>query len=174
VTTLTETNSLKAVERCVNAARDGKRGAMRVTELSKEECRELLKRVRTGRLACSLHDQPYVVPVCFSHESEFIYIFSAVGKKIEWMRQNPKVCLQADEIGGPTNWSSVIVTGKYFELGTPQHTAQREHALEQLSQYSEWWLVPLAQKRETTSDLSIEPVFFRIAIESMTGLGAVP
>jgi nitroimidazol reductase NimA-like FMN-containing flavoprotein (pyridoxamine 5'-phosphate oxidase superfamily) len=133
---------------------------MRVTELSKEACRQLLERVRMGRLACSLHDQPYVVPVYFSYEGECIYIFSAVGKKIEWMRQNPKVCMQADEIGGPTNWSSVIVTGKYLELGEPQYTAQREHALEQLSQFSEWWLIPLAQKRQTTSDLSLSQCSF--------------
>jgi nitroimidazol reductase NimA-like FMN-containing flavoprotein (pyridoxamine 5'-phosphate oxidase superfamily) len=147
---------------------------MRIIELSKEECKQLLKRVHIGRLACSQDDQPYVVPVCFSYESNSIYIFSAVGKKIQWMRLNPKVCLQADEIGGPKNWFSVIVTGTYLELGERQHTSQREHALQRLSEYSEWWLVPLAQKRETASDLSIEPVFFRIDIESMTGLGTVP
>jgi nitroimidazol reductase NimA-like FMN-containing flavoprotein (pyridoxamine 5'-phosphate oxidase superfamily) len=66
------------------------------------------------------------------------------------------------------------VTGKYLELTERQHAAQREHALEQLSQYSEWWLVPLAEKRESTSDLSIESVFFRIEIESMTGLNTLP
>jgi hypothetical protein len=147
---------------------------MRVIELSKEECRQLLKRVHIGRLACSLDNQPYVVPVCFFYEGEFIYIFSATGKKIEWMRQNPRVCLQADEIAAPTNWFSVVVTGKYLELGEQQHPAQREHALERLSQFSEWWQVPLAQKRETISDLSIDPVFFRIEIESMTGLSTMP
>jgi hypothetical protein len=42
------------------------------------------------------------------------------------------------------------------------------------AQYSEWWRNPLAERREQTSDLSIEPVFFRIDIESMSGLGAVP
>jgi nitroimidazol reductase NimA-like FMN-containing flavoprotein (pyridoxamine 5'-phosphate oxidase superfamily) len=147
---------------------------MRVIEHSKEECRQLLRRVRIGRLACSLHDQPYVVPVCFSYDGDFIYIFSAVGQKIEWMRQNSKVCLQADEIGGPTNWSSVVVTGRYLELNEHQHSAQRERALELLSQYSDWWLVPLAQKREAISDVSIESVFFCIDIQSMSGLGTIP
>lgn len=147
---------------------------MRIIELSREECRALLKRVHIGRLACSLDDQPYVVPVCFSFEGNFIYAFSAAGKKIEWMRRNPKVCLQVDEIGAPTNWVSVIVTGKYVELTERQHAAQREHALERLSEYSQWWLVPLAEKREKTSDLSIEPIFFRIEIESMTGLSTMP
>jgi nitroimidazol reductase NimA-like FMN-containing flavoprotein (pyridoxamine 5'-phosphate oxidase superfamily) len=147
---------------------------MRIIPISQQECSELLKRVSIGRLACSLKDQPYVVPVAFSYETEWIYIFSTLGKKIKWMRQNPKVCLQADEIGNRSNWLSVIVTGTYLELREPQYTAQREHALEQLAQYSEWWRNPLAERRELTSDLSIEPVFFRIDIGSMTGLRGIP
>ena len=147
---------------------------MRIIAISHQECSELLKRVSIGRLACSLDDQPYVVPVAFSYEPDCIYIFSTFGKKIEWMRQNPKVCLQADEIGNRSNWISVIVTGTYVELREPQYTAEREHALEQLAQYSQWWRTPLAERREKTSDLSIEPVFFRIDIKSMSGLDAIP
>jgi nitroimidazol reductase NimA-like FMN-containing flavoprotein (pyridoxamine 5'-phosphate oxidase superfamily) len=147
---------------------------MRVIPISQPECRELLKSVSVGRLACSLNNQPYIVPVAFSYEPDCIYIFSTLGKKIKWMRQNPKVCLQADEIGNRSNWTSVIVTGTYLELSEPQYTAQREYALEKLAQYSEWWRTPLAERREQTSDLSIEPVFFRIDIESMSGLRAMP
>ena len=147
---------------------------MRIIEMSQQECRELLKRVSIGRLGCSLDDQPYVVPVGFSYEPDYIYMFSTLGKKIKWMRQNPKVCLQADEIGNRSNWLSVIVTGTYLELREPQYTAQLEHALEQLEQYSEWWRNPLAQRREQTRDLSIETVFFRIDIGSMSGLRTMP
>ncbi len=147
---------------------------MRIIPISQQECSELLKRVSIGRLACSLDNQPYVVPVAFSYEPEWIYIFSTLGKKIKWMRQNPKVCLQFDEIGNLSNWVSVIVTGTYLELREPQYTAEREHALEQLAQYSGWWRNPLAERREQTSDLSIEPVFFRIDIGAMSGLRAMP
>jgi uncharacterized protein len=147
---------------------------MRIIPISKQECSELLKRVSIGRLGCSLDDQPYVVPVAFSYEPDCIYIFSTVGKKVEWMRKNAKVCLQADEIGNRSNWMSVIVTGTYSELREPEFTAQREHALEQLAQYSRYWQNPLAERREQTSDLSIEPVFFRIDIGSMSGLRAIP
>jgi nitroimidazol reductase NimA-like FMN-containing flavoprotein (pyridoxamine 5'-phosphate oxidase superfamily) len=147
---------------------------MRIIPMSQQECGELLNRVNIGRLACSLDNQPYIVPVGFSYEPAFIYVFSTLGKKIEWMRQNPKVCLQADEIASLSNWLSVIVTGTYLELREPQHTAQLEHALEQLEQYSEWWRNPLAQRRERTSDVSIESVFFRIDIKSMSGLRAIP
>ena len=84
---------------------------MRIIPISQQECGELLQRVSIGRLACSLNDQAYVVPVAFSYETDCIYIFSTFGKKIEWMRKNPKVCLQADEIGNRSNWTSVVVTG---------------------------------------------------------------
>ena len=147
---------------------------MRIIPISQPECSDLLTRVSTGRLACSLDNQPYVVPVSFSYEPGCVYIFSTLGKKIKWMRKNPKVCLQADEIGNRSNWLSVIVTGTYLELREPQYTAQLEHALEQLEQYSEWWRNPLAQRREQTSDLSIETVFFRIDIGSMSGLRTMP
>jgi uncharacterized protein len=121
-----------------------------------------------------LGDQPYIVPVAYSYESDCIYIFSTVGKKVKWMRQNPKVCLQADEMGTGSSWVSVIVTGTYLELSESQYPSQREHAMEQLAQYSEWWRNPLAQRREQTSDLSIETVFFRIDISSMSGLRGMP
>ena len=147
---------------------------MRIVAISRQECSELLKRVSIGRLACSLDDQPYIVPVAFSYEPDCIYIFSTLGQNIKWMRQDPKVCLQADEIAKRPIWLSVIVTGTYLELHRPHHTAQREHALEQLAQYADWWRNPLAQRREHTSDLAIEPMFFRIDIKSMSGVRAIP
>ena len=112
---------------------------MRIVAISQQECSELLKRVSIGRLACSLKDQPYIVPVAFSYEPDCIYIFSTVGKKIKWMRQNPKVCLQADEIGNRSNWLSVVVTGTYLELQEAQYASLREHAKELLAEHSEWW-----------------------------------
>jgi uncharacterized protein len=144
---------------------------MTIVDLSHDECKELLNRVSVGRLACSLENQPYIVPVCFAYEPEYLYVFSTVGQKIEWMRQNPKVCLQADEIRSRSSWTSVLVNGTYVELREP---AEKEHARERLAQYSEWWRTPLAERRERTSDLSIEPVFFRIDIGSMNGLRSIP
>ena len=66
---------------------------MRIQAISEDERMALLGRVSVGRLACSLNNQPYIVPVAFAYEPGFFYIFSTEGKKIEWMRQNPNVCL---------------------------------------------------------------------------------
>ena len=146
---------------------------MRIAEISHDECKELLNRVSVGRLACALENQPYVVPVCFTYEPEYVYVFSTLGQKIEWMRQNPKVCLQTDEMGDRSNWTSVVVNGTYVELRGPRYTAEKEHAREKLAKVSDWWSTPLAERREHNSDLSIEPVFFRIDIASMSGLRGV-
>lgn len=147
---------------------------MRIVPISSQECSELLQRVPLGHLACSLHDQPHIIPVAFRYEPDVIYIFATLGKKIEWMRENPKICLQVEEIGSRRNWTSVIVSGLYLELREPQYTAERERARSLLAQTTQWWLTPLAERREQVSDLSIEPVFFRIDIQSMTGLRALP
>jgi uncharacterized protein len=147
---------------------------MRIIPMSQQECSELLKRVSIGRLGCSRENQPYVVPVGFSYEPGHIYIFSTLGKKVEWMRENPKVCLQADDVGSRSNWESVIVNGMYLELREPQYSGERQYALERLQDYSDYWKTPLAERREQTSDLEIETVFFRIEIGSMSGLRTIP
>ena len=140
---------------------------MRIVEISHDECKDFLNRVALGRLACSLEDQPYVVPSSFVYEPEHLYVFSTLGQKIKWMRQNPKVCLQMDEPGDRSNWISVILKGTFVEL---RESAEKEHARGRLAKFSEWWQTPLAERRERSGDLSIEPIFFRIDITSMSGL----
>jgi uncharacterized protein len=140
---------------------------MRIVELSQDECKDLLSRVSVGRLACSIEDQPYVVPICFVYEPEHLYLFSTLGQKIEWMRQNPKVCLQADELANRYDWTSVVLNGTFIEL---RGSAEKDHSRTRLAKFSDWWQTPLAERRERTGDLSIEPIFFRIDIASMSGL----
>jgi len=146
---------------------------MRIVEISYHECEELINHASVGRLACALDNKPYVVPVCFAYEPECVYVFSTVGKKIDWMRQNPKVCLQVDEIGNRSNWTSVVVEGTYFELREPLYVAEKEHAKKRLAHSGTWWEAPMAERRERTTDLSIQPVFFRINIQFMSGLRAM-
>src|ERR1051325_11942428 len=134
---------------------------MRIISISESECKELLKRVSVGRLASSSNNQPYVVPICFKFvpENNCFYLFSTVGQKIKWMRKNPKVCLEVDEIGSRSNWTSVVINGKYVELREPKFSAERQRALALLSEYGNWWRTPLAERREQLSDEEIEPVF---------------
>jgi hypothetical protein len=88
------------------------------------------------------------------------------------MRANPNVCVQTDEIKNQGEWVSVIVNGQYEELTEPQYTDERKHASSFLAKNSHWWLNALGERRMRVGDVSIEPLFFRIRIQSMSGLRA--
>jgi uncharacterized protein len=147
---------------------------MIIDTISEKECAEILARVSFGRLGCALDNQPYVVPIYFAHEDGVIYALSTLGQKIEWMRTNPKVCLQVDEIRGEAQWASVIVNGRYEELPEPERADERKHARQLLEKRHHWWLNAMAERLMKSEDPLIEPLFFSIRIDSMTGLRAKP
>src|SRR5277367_3412532 len=91
---------------------------MLIRETSREECLRVLARARLARLACAHDNQPYVVPVYLAYDeaSECLYGFTTHGQKVEWMRANPLVCVEVDEIVAYDQWVSVIVSGRYEEL----------------------------------------------------------
>jgi nitroimidazol reductase NimA-like FMN-containing flavoprotein (pyridoxamine 5'-phosphate oxidase superfamily) len=91
---------------------------MVIHEISTEACLRVLARARLARLACARENQPYVVPVYLVHHeaSGCLYGFTIPGQKVEWMRANPLVCVEVDEIAAFDQWVSVIVTGRYEEL----------------------------------------------------------
>ena len=147
---------------------------MRIDELTDSECREILSRASLGRLGCSLNDQPYVIPVGVAYEDDSIYVFSTLGQKIKWMRSNPKVCVQADEIRSQSDWASVIAYGEFQELPEPQFEQERAHARRLLQKRHQWWLNAMAERRIRLRDEEIKPLFFRIRVSSITGLRSAP
>ena len=146
---------------------------MVITQMTEEECRALLARTSLGRLGCSRDNQPYVVPIYFAYEPDSIYVLSTFGQKTEWMRANPKVCLEVDEIANESQWMSVIAGGRYQELPEPQYTAEREHARRLLEKRSRWWQNALGERQLRLGDHAIAPLFFRIHVDSVTGLRAI-
>jgi uncharacterized protein len=101
---------------------------MEINEMTGEECSAFLERASLGRLGCSYENQPYVVPIHFAYDDTYLCAFSTFGQKVQWMRANPKVCVQTDEIQNQGEWVSVIVYGEYEELPEPQYAAERMHA----------------------------------------------
>jgi uncharacterized protein len=143
---------------------------MTVHELTTAECQKILRRTSIGRLACARGDQPYVVPLFFSFDGDgnCLYSFSMVGQKIDWMRGNPKVCVEVEEIFDQFRWSTVLVFGRYEELGDSEHDApRRRRAQELFEQRPRWWL-PGAAKPATT-DEHAKPVVYSIRIDKLTG-----
>jgi nitroimidazol reductase NimA-like FMN-containing flavoprotein (pyridoxamine 5'-phosphate oxidase superfamily) len=147
---------------------------MMINEMTEKDCGAMLSRASFGRLGCALDNQPYVVPIGFASEGYDIFVLSTFGQKIEWMRANPRVCVQIDEIQSENEWASVIATGHYEELREPQFTDERDHARKLLERRHGWWQASMAERQLKSGDDLIVPLFFRIRVDSMTGLRAVP
>src|ERR1035437_7616287 len=89
---------------------------MLIHEMTNRECFDALARLRFGRLGCARDNQPYVIPIYFTYHESHLYSFSTTGQKIEWMRENLRVFVEADEISDPGEWLSVVVFGRYEEM----------------------------------------------------------
>src|ERR1700686_887352 len=97
-----------------------------IQEITRQASLDLLARTHLCKLACAQGSQPYVVPCYFAYNNNSLYSFSTVGQKIVWMRTNPLVCVEADEVVSPQEWMSVIVLGRYEELpDTPEYQFER-------------------------------------------------
>ena len=92
---------------------------MVIREMTKAECQEMLVASHLARLACARSNQPYIVPMHVDLDGEFLYGFATLGQKIEWMRLNPLVCLEIDELISDWQWASVIRIRAL--RGTPAH-----------------------------------------------------
>jgi uncharacterized protein len=110
---------------------------MVIREMSREECLRVLAGARLARLACAHENQPYVVPVYLVYYEPFdgeacLCGLTTPGQKIAWMRANPLVCVEVDEVAAYDQWVSIIAFGHYEELPeTPGRDEERLRAQEE-------------------------------------------
>ena len=190
----------------MHGGRDRCRWVMLIREVSREECFRMLARAKLGRLACARDNQPYVVPVYFAFDEMLrgLYGFTFPGRKVEWMRDNPRVCVEVEEIVADDQWMSVIGIGRYEELpesatsGAPRlpfHECppdssdgqwedeggghdERERAWQLLKTIHPVWWEPActawAARVHRDPSEPIVPVYFRIRLDHLTGHQATP
>ena len=143
---------------------------MLIQELTRQESLDLLAHMHLGRLACARSSQPYVVPLYFAYQNDYLYSFSTVGQKIEWMRVNPLVCVEVDEMVNSHQWTSVIVFGRYEELpDTAEWRNERDFAYKILQENARWWETGYASSILHGAEHRLVPVFYRIQAVQITG-----
>ncbi|AFL52419.1 nitroimidazol reductase NimA-like FMN-containing flavoprotein (pyridoxamine 5'-phosphate oxidase superfamily) [Sinorhizobium fredii] len=143
---------------------------MFVKEMSRQECYEVVASGDLARLACCKNDQPYIVPITYALAGTHLYCFSMPGQKIDWMRANPKVCLQIDEFSGKCKWRSVVLTGQFRELPPAGgRYSERLDAWSLLEKRVNWWepggLKPVPQQISGAS----AHIYFSVDIDEMSG-----
>lgn len=145
---------------------------MQIRDMSPDEVRSLLDRAHLGRLACAKNGQPHVTPLSFVHEGASLFAFSTVGRKIDWLRENPLVCVEFEDIRSAQSWEVALVEGRYEEL-TDVSDPLCAHAFSLLQKRPMWWEPGYVHTRVGGADRPLEPVYFRIAIAIAKGRCAV-
>jgi nitroimidazol reductase NimA-like FMN-containing flavoprotein (pyridoxamine 5'-phosphate oxidase superfamily) len=149
---------------------------MLIQTMTRQASIDLLGRARLGRLACAHDGQSYITPVSFACDENYLYAFSTFGQKISWMRANPRVCIEAEELVTRENWATVIVIGRYEELtDAPKYEVLRTHAYNLLKKDHLWWEPGYVK---TVLDGIERPIistmYFRIHIDQISGHRGVP
>ncbi len=134
-------------------------------ELSRDEIDAFLDEQVYGRMGCHDAGTTYVVPLIYVRHDQALYVMTTEGEKTRLARANPAVCFQVDEHDRSTgNWRSVIVRGRYEELGE----AGKAEALALLGK--RFGGRRPAQAAPATPAAPVRPtVALRIHIESVTG-----
>lgn len=138
---------------------------MLIQAMTVQECWAMLARNNIARLACARDNQPYIVPLRVDLDGEYLYGYATLGRKIEWMRTNPLVCLECEELTTDRQWATLIVFGHYQEL-PPGNEGPRQVAERLFQKHPMWWepaTVPLGGRERRP------PIVFRIHVDSLTG-----
>jgi nitroimidazol reductase NimA-like FMN-containing flavoprotein (pyridoxamine 5'-phosphate oxidase superfamily) len=137
---------------------------MTIGRLSEDDARAILRAGSLGRLGCIADGSPYVVPVNYCYDGKDIYIHTLPGRKINALRDNPRACLQVDEIQDSYHWRSVIAYGGYEEVSDEK---AREEILVILFNRAPN-MTPVESK---LADGLKEIIVFRIKVDEITGVG---
>ena len=112
------------------------------------------------------------MPVSYAYDGTYVYVHSREGMKIDFMRNNPAVCFQVDNLHDLGNWQSVIAWGNYDEL---LDGPDRKHAIDTLLKRR----LPIISSVTThlgatwpftsEGDTEVDGIIFRIALTKKTG-----
>ena len=133
--------------------------------LSNDEARKLFESAKVARLGCIVNGEPYVVPISCLLENSYLYSHSLNGMKISALRENPRACVQVDEIESELSWRSAIAFGKYEEISNPDERAEILNKL--------FRMFPMLTPVESTialDGLAQEVIVFRIRIDRLTAV----
>jgi nitroimidazol reductase NimA-like FMN-containing flavoprotein (pyridoxamine 5'-phosphate oxidase superfamily) len=142
-------------------------------KLDTDQMNSLLSSSALGRLACTDGNQPYIVPVTYTYDGNYIYGQTNEGTKLDILRKNPNVCFQVEQMTDMRNWQSVIVYGKFEELKNKKDADSARDTL-----FSRFF--PLMSSstihsfgKEATNEIEdpnrIKYVMYRINIQKITG-----
>ena len=133
--------------------------------MTHDEMERFLKSCYCGWLGLSFQNENYIVPVTYKYGRGKVFFHSArQGKKVEYIKNNNRVCFEVDELQGDLGWATVICYG----------TLTLREDIEAKREFSE---VVSGRKRSDEQLRKMATYIGVIEIEEMTGryrIGANP
>ena len=136
-----------------------------MTMLNEIEARKVLQSARVARLGCIVNGEPYVVPISCHLEDDCLYSHSLLGLKISALRQNPRACVQVDEIESDLHWRSAIAFGKFEEI---TKSNEREEILTRLLR--QFPMLTPVESAIAVDASAPQVIVFRIRVDRLTGV----
>lgn len=141
-------------------------------ELNETQINSILTSQMVGRLACTNGKQPYIVPVTYTYDGNYIYGQTNVGTKLKILRKNPNVCFEVDMMTDMRNWKSVIVYGKFEELKNAAAVKARDILFDRvfpLMTSSTIHSFGHGEEGKVDDSTRVKHVMYRIKIKKVTG-----
>lgn len=140
---------------------------MIIRQMSEYDIRDMIQHTHLGRLAYVLDSHPFIVPLSFRFSGGSLYSFTTDGQKTEAMRKNDAVCILFDRIDSRTKWRTVVLTGHYREIELED---EKNSIVALMASEPTWW-EPAYIKTigNDGKERKLDPIFFRIDIDSATG-----
>jgi len=136
-----------------------------ITTLDNQQARKVLQSARVARLGCIVNGEPYIVPINYNFEGDYLYSHSLPGLKINGLRENPRACVQVDDIESDLHWRSAMAFGTFEEIKKPEERAQILNKL--LKHFP--MLTPVESAIAVDASAP-QVIVFRIRIDRLTGM----
>ena len=106
----------------------------------------------------------------YDAEHYSLHAMSMLGQKVQWMRENPKVCVEVEDIKDKNQWTTILVFGRYQELDrSPAHREARARAEQGFLARQQSWLPAAAHVPSRQHE---HMVVYSILIDQLTGRSA--
>ena len=141
-------------------------------ELNNEQINNILSSHVVGRLACTDGEKPYIIPVTYTYDGEYIYGQTNMGKKLKILRKNSNVCFEVDQMTDLQNWQSIVIYGEFEELKKKEIERGRDILFGNIFCMETNSTVHTHEHEVTTlleEQEQVKCVMFRIRIKKITG-----
>ena len=139
---------------------------LKVEDMPPAEMHWLLQTANFGHLGCANNGRPYVFPMHYAYDGKELYFLTTEGMKTQFLKGNPQVCLQVEQVTDSSHWRSVMVIGHAERLTELKET---ERAMQQITERNPTLTPAISATQIDAIGRAVEIALYRIQPEIIDG-----